>query len=112
MRRFRSVFVAAALLVLGLYARQVYSADFYSFGFYKQWLDANGEIIGEAYKPCLEDNAEAYTWGTRVGQATIVERWQCDPQAMTTPDACEVWWYRQRADGSGFWVFMVTPCGL
>lgn len=112
MRRFRSVLVAAVFLVLGSYARQMYSADYISTGFYKQWLDANGTLIGEAYKPCLEDNAEAYNWGTRVGPATIVERWDCDPYAMTTPDACETWYYRQNLDGTGFWVFMVTPCGL
>lgn len=56
MRRFRSVLVAGVLLVLGSYARQMYSADYISSGFSKQWLDANGTSIGEAYN-----------WGTRVG---------------------------------------------
>ncbi len=114
MRRLMSAVLAIVVVALGYAATQVHAADFYDWGVRKEWHDANGEIIGFFYKPCPEDPGagEPYYWGVREGPATVVDRWMCDPQTMQTPDACEVWYYRQNSDGSGFRVLIRQPCGL
>lgn len=116
MRRLRSVMVASLLLVLGLAAGRVQSADYYSFGFLKTWEDAEGKTIGYFYQPCPLDGAQSSYDGDRIGAPTTVERWQCDPVALTTPTPCEyflVWGYYSPS-GAFVWVTVLLskPCGF
>lgn len=112
MSRFRSVLVAAFLVALAFTAREIRSADFYDWGFIKEWHDANGNVVGYAYKSCPSDpdGAVFTSEGNTQGPATVVDRWMCDPVLMTTPDPCEEALYIPDASGNPYIILLVRPC--
>jgi len=110
MRSFVRPAVVALLVVLAFVAaRQSRSADFYDFGFMKEWQNSQGQTVGYAYKSCDGDYSSE---GDTAGPPTSHERWTCDPLVMPADPPCTSFLYVQNSDGSGFQVVLGPhPCG-
>lgn len=108
-RSLRPTLVALLVVLAFVCARPSRSADFYDFGFLKEWQNSEGQTIGYAYKSC---DGEFSSGGETSGPPTNHERWMCDPQAEPTPSDCVTFLYVQNSDGSGFHIVLGPhPCG-
>ena len=104
MKRVLSIGVALILLGLSLAARRGSSADWYEFGFYKEWRDSQGNAIGVAYKACSGDPlVQPLVEGDISGTPAVSEKWMCDPVTLQTPDPCE------QMLTIGYWDYSVVP---
>ncbi len=104
LRRLKSGLLAVLAVLLAYAASQVHAGVFYEFGRYKEWHDANGQVIGSFYAPCPEQpgGGEVFTWGDTTGSPAVHEKWLCDPDTSHT-DLC---WKQWPATGEWMWI----PC--
>ena len=76
MRSRRATFVALLLLLGFLCATQTHAQSFTPKGYYREWHNAAGQVIGYQYRYC---NGQLDSWGVTTGPPTINNSLHCNP---------------------------------